>query len=76
MKIAEFLIEKPVTSTWISNIAYNRNKRIATMRLSNGRTFSIPGVTRTTFEKWTNSPSKGEFFHAAIKGRYNIQRIK
>lgn len=76
MRIHELLLEKPVQSTWITNIAHNRSNKVITMKLSNGKAFSIPGVTRTTFEQWTRSPSKGRFFHQKIKGRYNITRIK
>jgi len=76
MRIAEFLIEKPVESAWISNLTHNRPNKVLTMRLSNGKYFTIPGITRTMFEKWTNAQSKGRFFHQFIKNRYNISRIK
>lgn len=76
MRLSEILLEKPVQSTWITNIAHNRSSKIITMKLSNGKVFSIPGVTRTTFEQWTRAPSKGSFFHQKIKNRYNIIRSK
>ena len=76
MKISEILLEKPVESSWIVNLSLNRPNRVLTMRLSNGRAFSIPGITRTTFEQWTKSPSKGKFFHKYIRDRFNIRRIK
>lgn len=76
MKISEFLIEKPVQSTWITDISYNRPNRVITMRLSTGRTYSIPGITRATFEKWTKASSKGRYFHQNIKGIFKATRIK
>jgi hypothetical protein len=76
MRIIEILNEKPVESTWITNLTYNRPNKVITMQLSNGRTFSIPGITRATFERWTKSPSKGKFWHEKIKGTYNTKRIK
>ncbi len=75
MTLIELLFEKPVQSAWISDLTYNRPNRVLTMRLSNGKSFSIPGVTRTTFEQWTKSPSKGSFFHRQIKDRYKVNRI-
>jgi hypothetical protein len=76
MRAFELLNEKPVQSTWISDLIHNRPNRTVTMRLSNGRTFSIPGITRTGFEKWVNSGSKGTYFHNFIKDEYQIRRIK
>jgi hypothetical protein len=75
MKASEILKEKPVESTWISNLSYNRPNKVITMRLSNGRAFSIPGMTRSMFERWTKSPSMGEFFHNYVRDTYNITRI-
>lgn len=76
MRAFEFLSEKVVQSSWITNLTYNRPNKTLTMQLSNGRSFSIPGVTRTTFERWVNSPSKGRFFHDKIKDTYQVTRIK
>jgi len=76
MRAFEILNEKAVESTWITNLTYNRPNKIVTMRLSNGKTYSIPNVTRTVFERWINSPSKGKFFHDRIKDTYRSKRIK
>jgi hypothetical protein len=76
MRASEILNEKAVESTWITNLTHNRPNKIVTMRLSNGRTFSIPGITRTTFDQWTKSPSKGKFWHDRIKNIYKATRIK
>jgi len=76
MRANEILNEKPVESTWISDILYNRPNRTVTMRLSNGKSFSIPGVSRTGFEKWLKSPSKGAYFHNFIKNQYLITRLR
>jgi hypothetical protein len=76
MRAAEFLCEKPVESSWITNLTHNRPNKTVTMRLSNGRTFSIPGITRTMFERWVNAPSKGQFWHDRIKNVYRATRIK
>jgi hypothetical protein len=75
MRAAEILNEKPVESTWITDLVYNRPNRVLTMRLSNGVSYSIPGITRTMFERWTKAPSKGFFFHQSIKGNYQVSRI-
>lgn len=76
MKISQFLAEKPVQSTWISDLTYNRPNRILVMRLSNGRSFAIEGIPRSLFDRWSITPSKGSFFHTNVKDRYKIYRIK
>lgn len=76
MRAVEILNEKPVESSWITDLTYNRPNKTLTMRLSNGRTYSIPGITRTTFERWANSGSKGRYFQDRIRDTYNITRIK
>jgi hypothetical protein len=75
MRAIEFLKEKAVESIWITDLVYNRPNKILTMRVSDGKTYSIPGVTRATFERWINSPSKGQFFHNQIKDKFDIKRI-
>ena len=75
MKVLEILNEKPVESTWIVNLMYNRPNKVVTMRLSNGTAYSILGITRGTFEQWLKSDSKGEFFHNSIRDTYNINKI-
>jgi len=76
MKMLDILNEKPVESAWISDLVYNRPNRTLTMRLSNGKTFSIPNITRTMFDRWFNSPSKGRFFHDQIRDNYQVNRLK
>ncbi len=76
MRILEILLEKPVLSTWISDLTHNRPNKVLTMRLSNGKLYSIPGISRTMFERWSRAPSKGRFWHSHIKGVYRATRIK
>jgi hypothetical protein len=76
MRITEILLEKPVESSWIVNISHNRPNKVITLRLNNGTAYSIPGITRTTFEQWTKAPSKGRFFHSRIRGKHPINKIR
>ena len=76
MRAEEFITEKKVNSSWISDISYNRPNKVMTMRLSNGKSYTIPISSRTEFEKWVKSGSKGQFFHKAVKPYHEINRIK
>ena len=76
MRLFEILTEKHVESTWITNLTLNRPNKVLTMRLSNGKYFTIAGITRRMFERWHKSPSKGKFWHQFIKGKYKVTRIR
>lgn len=76
MRLEEFLTEKAVQSTWIASLTHNRPNKVLTMVLSNGRIFSIPNITRSTFEHWSRSGSKGKYWHQFIKNNYKATRIK
>lgn len=76
MKIKELLYEKPVQSSWITDLIYNRPNKILTMRLSNGKTYSVFGISRRIFEKWTQAASKGRYFQNNIRNIYQVKRIK
>ena len=76
MRLEQILSEKKVQSTWITDLTYSRPRRVLTMTLSNGRSFTIPAISRTMFERWVNSPSKGKFYHSNIRGKYEVNRIK
>lgn len=74
MRAIEFLTEKKVQSTWITDVSYNRPQRIIKMTLSNGKSYLIPGTSRGTFNRWVSAQSKGSFFHEFIKGQYPTNR--
>ena len=76
MKITEFLIERAVVSSWIVDLRYARKQRIVTMTLSNGRAYTIVGVSRYLVDRWVASQSKGKFFHQNIRGKFRILRLR
>lgn len=76
MRVAEILVEKQVQSSWITDIVYNRPNKVLTLTLSSGRSYTISGLNRRTFERWVSSPSKGKFFHNFIKGIHRAVRLR
>jgi hypothetical protein len=74
MRAEELLNEKQVESAWITDLIYSRPTKKLTMKLSDGKNYSIPGVSRTFFERWLKSNSKGQFFHKFVKGAYQVNR--
>lgn len=78
MKISELLLEKYVDSSWMSEITYNRKRKIAKWKtFSRGveRIYYIHGIGRAEVEKWWASESKGKYFHANIRDFYTIEPI-
>lgn len=76
MQIKEILSEKSVESSWITDLTFNRSGKILTMRISNGKYYTIRNITRTIFERWVLSPSKGQFFQNFIRDNYPVKRLK
>lgn len=72
----ELLCEKPVTSSWQGDIAYNRRTKIATLTLNNGRKYQIHDMSRREFDKWHNASSQGKFWHKFVAGFYDVTRVK
>jgi hypothetical protein len=69
------LEEEPVLSSWISDITLQRNGRDATMSLGNGRRYSVLGLGPQLYAAWIAAPSKGKFWHAQVKQKFQVKRI-
>lgn len=71
MKIRQFLCEKLVQSSWLTDIHYyNRHNKlfpgeeIITFRVKgNNKTYIVRGLTRNDYIEWIQSSSKGKFYH-------------
>lgn len=75
MNIIEILAEEPVNSSWITDLTYNKPNKILTVRLSNGKTYSVENIDELIYNSWLNSLSKGQFYHEYIKNKYVVNRI-
>ena len=75
MLVEQILTEKPVVSSWIADVAYNRTTKVARMTLGNGRKYDIEGISRREFDKWHGAGSKGKFWHFYVKGFYSVKRV-
>lgn len=75
MRFIEILTEKKVMSSWIHDITYNRKNKILYMTLQDGRKYAITEFSRTEFERWYRASSKGKFWHAFVKGFYDVTRV-
>lgn len=75
MRILEIvpLLEAPVKSSWIMDIARAGQDIVMTL---NGRRYLLKNVPLSVFDAWYRSPSKGKFWHKRIRHVYRANPIK
>lgn len=69
------LQEKPVLSSWITDLVQTRKTRSVVMTLNNGRKYKIDNMSRYKFDLWNRAESKGKFWHQYVKKNHNVTRI-
>lgn len=69
------LHERPVMSSWISDLTLQNNNTDVTMALGNGKRYAVHGVGPTLFQQWVTAPSKGRFWHEVIRGNHRVNRL-
>lgn len=69
------LQEKPVLSSWITNLVMTRKTNSVVMTLNNGRKYRIDNFSRYKFDLWNKAGSKGKFWHQYVKRNHNVTRI-
>ena len=67
-------IEGPVSSSWISDLAWDKKRKLALMRLLNGYFYEVH-IPFRVFEEWFHAHSKGTFFNGNIKKIYTVVRL-
>lgn len=55
-------------SSLIKEIDFNDASQTITVKFNNGKKYRYLGATQKLYDDFTNSDSKGKFFHAKIKG--------
>ena len=57
-----------VSSTAIDDIEYDPTKEIARVKFTSGdKYYSFPNMPQEEISRWLRAPSKGKYYHAAIK---------
>jgi len=61
-----------VVSTWIAGLDYDYRRKVAIMKLSDGRAYTVNGIDAVTYRSWASAPSKGKFYHYRVKDNFKI----
>lgn len=69
------LVEDPVESSWIEDIAYDEAQDGVLMTLNNGRQYIVNDMSEDDFTFWLESESKGQHWHAYIRDMHNVERL-
>ena len=57
-------------SSWISEVQYNTETEQMMVTI-NGQGHECQGVPRSVYDEFARAPSKGKYFNANIRGKYN-----
>lgn len=65
-----------VDSDHIHSARHDSAERVLTVKFRNGNTYEAHGVPSQEYQQFMAAPSQGQYYHAFIKGRYEINRVK
>ena len=65
----------PVESSNIQGVGYDEEAETLYVSFNSGSRYCYRGVSRAIHEAFMESPSKGKFFHASIKGRFPFEKL-
>jgi hypothetical protein len=64
-----------VSSSNIRSVGYEPDSFTLEIEFNDGSTYQYYGVPEVEFDAFMNSSSKGRYFNAYIKGRYDTSRV-
>ncbi len=65
----------PVGSSNLSTVGYDPRLRVLEIEFHNGGVYRYSGVSQQVYDGLMGAGSKGQYFHAYIKGVYSYQRV-
>ena len=66
---------KPVTSSNISSVGYDKDTQTLEIEFTNGGTYQYFGVEESKFTEFYDAQSLGHYFHNFIKGQYASKKL-
>lgn len=66
---------RPVSSSAISSVGYDRKGRVLELEFSSGGVYDYHEVPPEVYESLMSAESKGRFVSEQIRGRYQSERV-
>lgn len=64
-----------VSSSHIESVSYDSETREMTITFADGGEYGYSNVPPETFAGFREAPSKGQFFHRAVKNKYSYREL-
>ena len=64
-----------VESSAIARVDYDAAAQLLRVRFMSGRRYRYEDVPREVYERFVAAPSKGQFFNAEIRDRYDYTKV-
>lgn len=74
MDVSKIKME-PVESSNLEAVGYDEENSLLFIRFQKGGVYVYFKVPRNIYEALMAAPSKGRFFHQAIRGKYDYMRL-
>ena len=65
--------EVPLTSTALLGYTYDPDCQLLWIHFRTGQRYLYESVPQYVIDEFLNAPSQGQYFNAAIRGRYSYQ---
>ncbi len=69
------MLRQPVSSSNLRSVGYDPATMTLEIEFHSGAIYQYSGVPESVYEGLMSSASKGSYFHAYIRGRYQDRRI-
>ena len=66
----------PISSDHMDGVIYNHIDHKMRVRFKNGYTYEVSGVSAKDYQAFMDAPSKGAHWHARVKDKYHVERVR
>ena len=67
---------QPVESSNIASIGYDPTSKILAIEFKSGGCHHYAGVTPEVYAGFLSADSKGKFFHATVRGKFDSRKLE
>lgn len=72
---ARLVDRQPVESSNLSSIGYSADRKVLAIMFKSGELFQYQNVPLALWTAFEAAPSKGKFFHKAVRGKFQAEKL-